>query len=118
MKKTYADVCLERAEKATEGPFIVIPKDDRCSRYMVSRIPGEKSVEMVEQGHPFFIGHCLSETSDEEARANAELFAHSRTDVPELARRLKKACEVIHDEFCSNECHPYHLELERMPEEK
>jgi hypothetical protein len=45
-QKTYADVCLERAERMSEGE-------------------------------------------------DAEFIAHARTDVPELARRLKMACDSL-----------------------
>lgn len=95
--KTYADECLERAEKATEGPW--------------------KSG--VTYHH----------------EQNAKFIAHARTDVPELARRLKKACETIRelagclewlngwsknlgtDPFVIN-LFKFADELEAMPEEK
>ncbi len=80
MKKTYADKCLERAEKATEGPWTVI--DDEYGL----RIPEVKGICEGCVG-------WLKPAYEEEA----EFIAHSRTDVPELARRLKAAIDLLKD---------------------
>lgn len=67
MKKTYADECLERAEKATEGPW-----ESSCDNVATS---------------DFHI--CATYNNDE------EFIAHARTDVPELAKRLKIALKEL-----------------------
>lgn len=97
MTKTYADMCLERASKATEGPWGTVTYDGL-------NVIAKNNGLVCEVNRQFI--------------PNARFIAHSRTDVVELATRLKRACEIIHDEFCSQRCHPYHLELEAMPEEK
>jgi hypothetical protein len=86
--KTYADQCLERAEKATEGPWS--PLSD-------------------------LIVGCMDDS---------EFIAHARTDVTELARRLKEACDYLRlDCEVSGRDHLLNCfctiadELEAMPEE-
>ncbi len=77
--KTYADQCLERAEKATKGPW--------------------------KAGHSYHF------------EKNAEFIAHSRTDVPELARRLKKACDLLGALKCGHYDTEWLAdELEKLPE--
>lgn len=73
---TYADECLERAEKATYGPWVSVT----CSNNLMAiRDAGGL---YVHSGYFNFI-------------TDAEFTAAARTDVPELARRLKKACELL-----------------------
>lgn len=78
MSKTYADQCLERADKATEGPWNKV--DDEYG----IRIPEVK-------------GECegcigwLKPAYEEDA----VFIAHARTDVPELARRLKRSIDIV-----------------------
>lgn len=67
MTKTYPDESLERAEKATEGPW-------------------EASCDTVSVPDQVI---CYTHNNDE------EFIAHARTDVPELARRLKRACDFL-----------------------
>lgn len=71
-KKTYADECIERAVKATEGPWEYILDEnwiDSNSGLVVNPSCGN-----LDKGHRI---------------TNGEFIAHSRVDVPELARRLK-----------------------------
>jgi hypothetical protein len=78
MKKTYADICLERAEKATEEPWLV--KHHRSFGNLFRLDNPQTANQFVSQYEP-----------------NREFIAHSRTDVPELSRRLKKACEALRE---------------------
>jgi hypothetical protein len=64
---TYADECLERAGKATEGKWE--PNNEKL----------------------FIEGYATLE----EQKNNIEFIAHARTDVPELARRLKLSIQII-----------------------
>jgi len=41
---------------------------------------------------------------------DAEFCRHARTDVPELARRLKKACEKLREVHYELEHDPYYVE--------
>jgi hypothetical protein len=70
MTRTYADICLESAEKATNGPWI------------------EKNDWYIEKPN----GIRLAEAYDVR---NIQFIAHARTDVPELSRRLKRACDAL-----------------------
>jgi hypothetical protein len=106
MTKSYADTCLERAEKATSGPWEVNSKYDQIWN------PSTQE----------FIG-----TEDADCPAT-QFIVHARADVPELARRLKKACEELR--LASKAVQAAGLpkvaevmkeiadELESMPEEK
>lgn len=99
MKKTYADLCLERAEKATEGPW----HDNKCGRN-IRNYAHEKKL-----GKKFHIARYPHRTTDypishEEHAANAEFIANARGDVPELARRLTRAIELI--DSLSEDFHP------------
>ena len=76
MKKTYADECLERAEEATGGPW---------SEYQYG-VCSEKVYNSVNER----LNIC-----GEVKPRDAEFIAHSRTDVVELARKLKKACDRL-----------------------
>lgn len=78
MKKTYADQCLERAEKATEGPWECLPYGDGTNflKWQVKDSNYYRAATAI-------------------GRETAEFIAHARTDVPELARRLKEACTIL-----------------------
>lgn len=85
-KKIYSDICLQRAEKASVGPWITEEKiwsnqrsDDVYFKYKIV-LNGEKK-------------KIINDASLD--KADSEFVAHARTDVPELARRLKKACEEL-----------------------
>lgn len=91
MTQTYADICLERVEKAPNTYRLDGPRD-----YV---------------------------------RESSNFYHHARTDVPELARRLKKACELLRaasnvfGKLAGYDCAEYDYavtadELEAMPEEK
>lgn len=77
--KTYAEICLARANASTTGPWVASLDHNEWPK-----IIGVK-------------GHCegcvgwLAPYLDEDA----EFIAHARTDVPELAIRLKTAIEII-----------------------
>lgn len=79
MSKSYADECLERAEKATPGPWSwdTVFQYDQTLRIM-------KGIR-----DDVFI------SADGPVKADAEFIAHARTDVVELANRLKKACDAM-----------------------
>ncbi len=75
--KTYADECLERAEKANKWPPIV-------------------SSYNAEKEYDHYIPEILTGyESDYKHLADAEFIAHSRTDVPELARRLNRLIKEV-----------------------
>lgn len=76
---TFADECLERASKATNGPW-----DTLCEHGEVHAITFIDS-----GGDPFHIVENLKRHDD------AEFIAHSRTDVVELANRLKRAIHEL-----------------------
>ncbi len=73
--KTYAQICLERAEKATSATNWKSADD----WYHDHRV-----------GYPIH-GSGLNDDAD------AKFLAHSRVDVVELARRLEKAIQYIKD---------------------
>lgn len=95
MTKSYADQCLDRAERATPGPWKNEPASQPWLRNRTN---------------------------------NAEFCRHARTDVPELARRLKKAIDALQKigywksdvNVCCFpvECYALVDELEEMPAEK
>lgn len=79
MTKSYADECLERAKKATEGPWSTLEEGDEVH-----------AISFVEAcGDPLHIALSTHTEYD------ADFISHARTDVPELARRLKRACETL-----------------------
>ena len=80
--KTYADLCLERALKATEGPW---------KTYKCSYSNGEACGIDPLGGFDYSMDECHHPLSTE----NADFMSNARTDVPELARRLKIACEEL-----------------------
>lgn len=77
-KKSYADICLERAEKASPGPW-----DESLA----------------------------SEAWLANSINNSKFCRHARTDVPELAKKLNKACRVLRDKYYTD------LEREVLAEE-
>lgn len=78
--KTYAQTCLERAEKATEGPwrFRIVNEETYLGNLPTPEIVNSSGI------YP-------------NTHADFELIAHSRTDVVELARRLEKATQSLRD---------------------
>ncbi len=76
MNKTYADNCLERAEKATKGPWHIGHINEDFSYFMDVDSPEGRIAEEVHDTEAYFI-------------------VAARTSVPELARRLKRACSII-----------------------
>lgn len=90
--KTYADKCLARAEKATKGAWTdgfhigeveTSYQPDCCEDTVCGRIAILNSS-----------GLCRPSHQDE---YDAEFIACARTDVPELANRLKRAIQAIKD---------------------
>lgn len=84
----YIDEVLARAEKATPGPWFyayeytsIVTRGPQlgATGCCTSEGPGWFSIDLD--------GDCLGG----ESSANAGFIAHARTDVPELARRLKRA---------------------------
>lgn len=109
-KRNYITECLERAEKATEGPWAI--------NHKYGQVWAPKS--------QLFIS-TETKITDTDYDDEVIFIAHARTDVPELARRLKKACEYLRgasDEFgkvSGYDCAEYDFamaadELEAMPE--
>lgn len=88
MSKSYPDVCLERAEKAAEGPWSFEVEADY--EYILG-----KSFRPKRMINP--TGSVID--SDEYVLdllpGDAEFITHARQDVPELARRLKEACRLL-----------------------
>lgn len=79
MTKPYADTCLERADKATEGPWSTLEEENEVH-----------AIKFVDNGgDPLHIAQWINEPE------NAEFIAYARTDVPELAKRLKRALEAL-----------------------
>ena len=85
MTETYADICLERADKATKGPWEAerIYHNDGSINYEIN-----DRYQLV----------AFREQNFEEpirAKFNADFYAHASTDVPELAIRLKIVCAAL-----------------------
>jgi hypothetical protein len=108
--KTYAEVCLERASKATLGPMEVSPGNEIVTKW--------KSLE-----HNAHI-QVASFDLTKQGGLDAEFYTAARSDVPELGRRLKKACFILQccaedmDSEDADEIMEIIKELEEMPEEK
>ena len=85
-KKTYADRCLERAEKAPEGPWVY-----------------DKGV-IFTKTNPFFLQTLTRERPGDPWEMNEASYfiANARQDVPELVRRLKKACAYLRKSSYTN----------------
>jgi hypothetical protein len=80
-KKSYPEICLERAEKATPGPW----KKD-CNDDIHAFIEDEGDVcALLDAG----FGYATSE--------DRQFIAAARTDVVELATRLRKAISLLRD---------------------
>lgn len=88
--KTYAEMCIERAEKATPGPWV--------SGEFIGRVETEYQPDCCEFYNCRLIVDLnyssLCRSQDMEA-FNCRFIAHAREDVPELANRLKKACDSL-----------------------
>lgn len=109
MKKSFADICLEKSDKATPSPW----------RYNGIENP---RIDSVTGFNSYMIVDLLSPR-------NAEFIAFSREALPEVARRLQVAIDTLRitaatftesNVMCSI---AYDLdlianELEAMPEEK
>jgi hypothetical protein len=80
MKKTFADQCLERASKATLGPWVV-DKDEMIIAPAVKTVTRSARIILEPPIHM--------------TNATREFIAHARTDVQELAQRLKYAIDSI-----------------------
>lgn len=96
VKKSYADICLERASKASPGPW----KDDKGTIFT-----GEGFCFWLDSGLLKY--GALDNISDRdernkarsriwnELRENSYFTVEARTMVPELARRLNLACDWL-----------------------
>lgn len=87
-KKSYTDECLERAKNATEGPWKVTNSEVNMALLFQHKLM-QKAIE-VEGPNAF-----VSFQSIGNAKCDAEFIAHARVDVPELAKRLKIACQQL-----------------------
>jgi hypothetical protein len=83
MKKSYVDQCLERASLATEGPWMHIAEE--VMNTTVHFVKAQKN------------SFCISIRTPTTIEPDAEFIAASRTDVVELAQRLKRACEALRE---------------------
>lgn len=98
---TFAEECLERAEKATPGEWRHIPGDSYCAFPHVVCGPNKTLVFEDHSDHECADKHCDKGWTPDES--DAEFIAHSRTDVVELAKRLQRACAALNIEAY----HPY-----------
>jgi hypothetical protein len=115
MTKSYADQCLERAEKATEGPFYGRIEEIYVGAY-------RKTVWAIYRGSWERDGY-QNKAPIAWFENHGDAISFLRTDVPELARRLKKACEFIigagyYDKQTMYAGKRLLDELEAMPEDK
>lgn len=76
MTKTFAQTCKERAEKATEGPWHIGHVDEDSGSVEIDSVHG-RLIALVEE------------------RQNQSFICNSREDVPELCRRLERACTEL-----------------------
>ncbi len=91
MNRTYIDECLERAEKAFTDPPKLTHKSvqDKCPE---CKHPSLFDGQCINN---FCISYYPSIPDRTQEKAYSEFIAHARTDVPELARRLKKAIAAL-----------------------
>lgn len=113
--KSYPDTCIERAEKATEGPWknvgdcLITEYDSNGPDGHRGASPEYYNCTGYEGGFPI---------PDNRAVADAEFIAHARTDVPELARRLNTAIRRLRELSVKRRDDEFTDELEAMKEEK
>lgn len=72
-KVSFADICIERAEKATQGPWV-----SEWDSLAIKNVRASDQT-IIHSGFP----------------TNSDFVANARTDVPELARRLKLAVKCL-----------------------
>jgi hypothetical protein len=105
MKKTYADICIERADKASKEPW---------KQYQNGDAPWPDGIQDRDGNE--VIGSTISyEQTGVYLKENAEFIAKARSDVPELARRLKRAVNYMR-KLNDPVCNKIADELEAMPE--
>lgn len=98
MAKSYIDQVLERAEKATVGPWKHEPSNHGYRLLYQPFLRYGKYWEGNENDWEIINGLPDNVNKIETYHHNdAEFIAHARTDVPELARRLKKACDLLRE---------------------
>jgi|SRR6478672_10578211 len=81
-KKTFADECLAIANAATPGPWYWRPTSD--TRFVSDKYFQNIRLTSKTEDRVFM--------ADSGLNSDAEFISESRTMVPELAKRLKKAC--------------------------
>jgi hypothetical protein len=86
----YIAECLERAEKATEGPWTTWTESGMEGHFIIIIIIIVPHLGIEKQGDSRY-------PVQTESRENSEFIAHARQDVPELARRLKYICEHLRE---------------------
>jgi hypothetical protein len=110
MKQTYPDLCLERASKASEGPW---------------EFRATKQSQDVDEGYFSYV-RLSGKNGDRVLMADAglisdlEFIVQARTDIEELGKRLKRACDALREAGCQG-CDGYDGiadELESMPDYK
>jgi hypothetical protein len=108
-KKTYADECLERAEKATIGPWIydlgngeVETSEHRVT--ICNRAGNLERKQDVEHRYGDEIPLEVIKLLQADNNDDMEFIAHARTDVPELARRLNEAIRLLKQLNCHPDC--------------
>ena len=90
--KTYADTCLERAEKATLKNQLA-----KAYKYQPSDNKHGHDLFAVSWDGRYRLVERVREDLADDVVKTWEFFIDARRDVPELARRLKKAIEALKD---------------------
>jgi hypothetical protein len=89
-KKTFADICIDRSERATDGPWEAI--SDLPSWAVASLSAQTDVVSTVNRKYRVpYRTNLGCDIND------ADFIAQARTDVPELARRLQKAINKLRE---------------------
>ena len=123
MAKSYIDQILERAEKATEGPWDVEYGVSMRTAWAFMSRKSREYILRLDGGE-----NCKIDEETGQVEETLEFIAHARSDVPELARRLIRACDELRrtgiefrrlgDYDSANAYSMIADELEAMPEEK
>lgn len=86
IKQSYADLCLKRAKKATKGPWVWRKDVMQAIRVCIEPCDGTCGAETIIETDS---GYYPPRANDK------EFIAHARADIPELARRLKRAIQGL-----------------------
>lgn len=126
---TYADECLERAEKTPKGPWVTGYVAGQCyidhqhggaiCKYVYDIVSDNNEIShhsIIQKTTHHYVVNTTMEYGAMEKEV-AAFIAHARTDVPELARRLMKACERLRNSGLYGPEDELADELEAMPED-